>query len=79
MPVLAMIIIGAAAGFIATRMVKMDANVITTVSIGVLGAIIGGGVLRLILVIGGWMAGFVGAVLGALLLIWLWRTYGPTS
>ncbi|MEE9388087.1 MAG: GlsB/YeaQ/YmgE family stress response membrane protein [Paracoccaceae bacterium] len=79
MPVLAMIIVGAAAGFFATRMMKMNSNVITTVSIGVLGAIIGGGVLRLILVVGGWMAGFVGAVLGALLLIWLWRTYGPTS
>ncbi len=79
MPVLAMIIIGAAAGFFATRMMKMNSNVITTVSIGVLGAIIGGGLLRLILVVGGWMAGFVGAVLGALLLIWLWRTYGPTS
>jgi uncharacterized membrane protein YeaQ/YmgE (transglycosylase-associated protein family) len=23
----------------------------------------------------GWMPGFVGAVLGALLLIWIWKTY----
>ncbi len=77
MPVLAMIIIGAAAGFFATRMMKINSNVVTTVSIGVLGAILGSGVLRLILVIGGWMAGFVGAVLGAMILIWLWQKYGP--
>ena len=32
-------------------------------------------VLRALLTVTGWMAGFVGAVLGAMLLIWLWRTY----
>ncbi|PHQ97343.1 MAG: GlsB/YeaQ/YmgE family stress response membrane protein [Marinosulfonomonas sp.] len=77
MPVLALIIIGAAAGFLATRMMKLETNVISTVAIGVLGAVVGGLVLRFLLTVVGWLAGFVGAVLGAMLLIWLWRTYGP--
>jgi len=79
MPVLLLAIIGAAAGFIATRVMKLEANVITTISIGVLGALLGGLVLRVLLTIVGWAAGFVGAVLGAMLLIWLWRTYGPKT
>ena len=33
--------------------------------------------LRALLTVGGWMSGFVGAVLGSMLLIWLWRRYGP--
>jgi len=77
MPVLVLIIIGAAAGFLATRIMKIDTNVIATVAIGVFGALIGGLVLRVLLTITGWAAGFVGAVLGSMLLIWLWKTYGP--
>jgi len=77
MPVIALIIIGAAAGFLATRLMKIEADVITTVAIGIFGALIGGLVLRVLLTLTGFMAGFVGAVLGAMLLIWLWQTYGP--
>lgn len=70
-----LIIIGAAAGFIATRMMKIEADLLTTLAVGILGAIIGGLVLRFLLVLTGLAAGFVGAVLGALLLIWIWQTY----
>jgi len=70
-----LIIIGAAAGFIATRVMRVQTDVPTTIAIGVFGALIGGLVIRVLLTITGWMAGFVGAVLGAMLLIWLWRTY----
>ena len=75
MPIIALIIIGAAAGFIATRMMKVEADVPTTVAIGVFGALLGGFVLRFLITLTGWMAGFVGAVLGAIVLIWLWKTY----
>ena len=75
MPFVALIIIGAAAGFIATRLMKVEANLLTTVAIGVLGAVTGGLVLRLLATVTGWMGGFVGAVLGAVALIWLYRTY----
>ena len=77
MPLLALVIIGIAASFLATKLMKQEANVITTIAIGVFGALIGGLVLRILLTITGWAAGFVGAVLGAMLLIWLWRVYGP--
>ena len=75
MVVIYMLIIGAAAGFIATRVMDLDTNVPVTIAVGVLGAIIGGLVLRALLVIMGMAAGFIGAVLGALLLIWLYQTY----
>ncbi len=77
MTIVYLIIIGAAAGFIATRLMKVETGVATTISIGILGALVGGLVLRALLTVAGWMSGFVGAVLGAMLLIWLWRTYGP--
>lgn len=77
MPIIALIIIGAAAGFIATRLMKLEASIPTTIAIGVFGALIGGFALRFLIAITGFMAGFVGAVLGALALIWLWREYGP--
>ncbi|WIY26486.1 GlsB/YeaQ/YmgE family stress response membrane protein [Parasedimentitalea psychrophila] len=75
MPIIALIIIGAAAGFLATRLMRIDANVVTTVVIGMAGALIGGLLLRFLVTVMGMLAGFVGAVLGALLLIWLWQTY----
>lgn len=77
MPVIALIVIGAAAGFIATRLMRLETDLVTTIAIGIFGALVGGLVLRVLLTITGWMAGFVGAILGAMLLVWLWKTYGP--
>lgn len=75
MSVVALIIIGAAAGFLATRLMRIEADIPTTLLIGIAGAVVGGLVLRTLLAVMGWMSGFVGAVLGALLLIWVWKTY----
>lgn len=75
MGIIAMIIIGAAAGFLATRMLRIEADILTTVAIGVGGAVVGGLLIRFLLTVTGWLAGFVGAVLGAMLLIWLWQKY----
>ncbi|MFT3690411.1 GlsB/YeaQ/YmgE family stress response membrane protein [Paenirhodobacter sp.] len=77
MPILALIVVGAAAGFLATRLMKMETDIPTTVAIGVIGALLGGLVLRFLIALTGLAAGFVGAVLGAVALIWLWRIYGP--
>jgi len=75
MHVIALIIIGLAAGFIATRVLRIEADIITTMAIGIAGALIGGLVLQVLLSVMGMLAGLVGAVLGALALIWLWQTY----
>jgi uncharacterized membrane protein YeaQ/YmgE (transglycosylase-associated protein family) len=77
MHILALVVIGAAAGFIATRLMRLNTDLVSTIAIGIFGALIGGLVLRVLLTVTGWAAGFVGAVLGAMLLIWAWRTYGP--
>lgn len=75
MPIIILVIIGAAAGFLATRVMKVNTDVPTTIAIGVFGALMGGAVLRFLMMITGWAAGFLGAFLGAVLLIWLWKTY----
>ncbi|MCV6823250.1 MULTISPECIES: GlsB/YeaQ/YmgE family stress response membrane protein [Halocynthiibacter] len=73
--VIYLIIIGAAAGFIATRLMKVEANIVITMAIGIGGALIGGLLLRVLLSVLGIGAGLVGAILGAVLLIWLYQTY----
>mgnify|MGYP000011759597 CR=1 FL=1 len=75
MHVLYLIIIGAAAGFLATRLMDVETDVISTIAIGIAGALIGGLVLRFLLLLTGMAAGFIGAILGAVLLIWLYQTY----
>ncbi|HDR28514.1 GlsB/YeaQ/YmgE family stress response membrane protein [Rhodovulum sp.] len=75
MAIVFLIIIGAAAGFIATRLMRLEVDIPTTIAIGIFGALLGGFVLRMIMALTGFAAGFVGAVLGAMLLIWLYRLY----
>lgn len=75
MPILWLIIIGAAAGFLATRFMRVETGTVETVIIGIAGALIGGLILRFLLVVTGALAGLVGAVLGAMLLLWIWKTY----
>jgi uncharacterized membrane protein YeaQ/YmgE (transglycosylase-associated protein family) len=75
MSIVLLIIIGTAAGFLATRLMKLETDVPTTIVIGVTGALIGGLLLRTLVMVTGWMAGFVGAILGAIALIWLYKTY----
>ncbi|THH35064.1 GlsB/YeaQ/YmgE family stress response membrane protein [Aliishimia ponticola] len=68
-----LLIIGAAAGFLATRIMRVQLDVITTVVIGMVGALIGGLLLRLAAGVFGLLGGLVGAVLGAMLVLWLWQ------
>lgn len=75
--VLFLVILGAAAGFLATRIMRVQTDVLTTVVIGIVGALLGWLVLRVLIAVTGWALLAAGAVLGAVLLIWLWQTYGP--
>lgn len=75
MSIIALVIIGAAAGFVATRLMRIELDLLTTIAIGVFGALLGGLMLQGLAIVAGWLGGFVGAVLGAMALIWLWRRY----
>ncbi|MEP4196612.1 MAG: GlsB/YeaQ/YmgE family stress response membrane protein [Aliishimia sp.] len=73
MPILWLIIVGAAAGFVATRLLKIEADIITTIVIGMVGAILGGVMLQLAAGLLGLLGGLVGAIAGAMLVVWLWQ------
>ena len=75
MSVLFLIVIGVAAGFIASKVMKTDLSLVETIAIGVLGAIVGGFVLRTLIAAGSLIFGLVGAVVGACILIWLYQRY----
>ncbi|MCV2894201.1 MULTISPECIES: GlsB/YeaQ/YmgE family stress response membrane protein [Lentibacter] len=70
-----LIIIGAAAGFLATRMMRLETDIVTTMAIGIAGALIGGFLLRFLLSVMGMLGGLIGAVMGAMLVIWVWQKY----
>lgn len=73
--VLLLIIIGAAAGYVATRLMRVPVDLPTAMGIGVLGAVIGGLGLRMLVTMGGWVMTFVLALLGSLALIWVWQKF----
>ena len=71
MHILFLLVIGAAAGFLASRVMRVEMGTLATVMVGVAGALIGGFVIRLLLAATGAVAGFVGAILGAMIVIWV--------
>lgn len=75
MPLVALLIVGVAVGFLPTRILKVNLDTPSTVALGVLGALIGGLLLRGLTMLAGIGAGFVGALIGALVLIWAWKTW----
>ena len=48
---LALFIVGAAAGLIATRLMRIETDLVSTIAIGVLGALAGSMILRFIVMI----------------------------
>ena len=79
MPLLLVLIVGAAAGAVAVHFMKLNVSFWVAGAIGVLGALFGGIILRAIavLMLGASSVGslFVGGVIGAVVLIWIYRTY----
>ncbi|GHD99103.1 hypothetical protein U879_05225 [Defluviimonas sp. 20V17] len=70
-----LIAIGALAGYMATRMMDVEANPVVTIAIGIVGALLGALLLRALLFMIGALAGLLGALIGALLLIWIWQSF----
>ena len=69
------IIIGGLAGWIAEKMMKTDQGLLTNIILGILGAVVLNFILELIFgwEAVGWLWNLVIAVIGACLLIWLYR------
>jgi uncharacterized membrane protein YeaQ/YmgE (transglycosylase-associated protein family) len=69
------IIIGGLAGWVAERVMKSDMGILMNIVLGIVGALVLNAILRLANVIppGGWIWQFIIAVIGAVLLIWVWR------
>lgn len=67
------ILVGAVAGWIATRVMDLQLGLLQTVLLGMAGAFVGGLILRVVWAALGLFGGLLGAVLGAMALIWIWR------
>lgn len=73
-PILMLLVIGAAAGFVGTRLMRVTLDVPTTVLLGTLGAGLAWLALRLLMMLSGVVLMALGAVLATMALIWLWRS-----
>jgi uncharacterized membrane protein YeaQ/YmgE (transglycosylase-associated protein family) len=84
--IIAWLIVGALAGWIAGMVVKGDEGygVIGTIIAGILGALVGGWVLGLIMPDQDWMSGIniptiVAAIIGAIIVVFIWRAVAGRS
>lgn len=75
MELLYFVVVGAVAGFLASKMMKMDTGLVMTLVLGVVGGFVGGwGFGKLGLSLGGGMVGeIVVAAIGAVVLIWVYK------
>jgi uncharacterized membrane protein YeaQ/YmgE (transglycosylase-associated protein family) len=71
------IIIGGLAGWVAEKVMKSDMGLIMNIVLGIVGALVLNAILRAVGVIpeGGWFWYFIVALVGACLLIWVWRLF----
>jgi uncharacterized membrane protein YeaQ/YmgE (transglycosylase-associated protein family) len=77
---LAMLIIGAIAGWIAEQITKSDHGIFTNLLVGIAGAFVGGTIAELlqIPIIGFWRT-LIAATIGAILILFLWRSVRSRS
>lgn len=75
MPVVLLLVVGAAAGYVATRAMRVNVDLPSAMGIGMIGAVLGGLGLRLLLSAAPWFIMFVVAVLAAMGMIWLWQRF----
>ncbi len=63
-------VLGALAGYVGKRVLKLDLGLPQTIALGIVGALLGGLALRLLLAVLGAAAGFIGALLGVAMLVY---------
>lgn len=73
MGIIGWIIVGIIAGWIAEKIMGRDDSLIMNLIIGLVGAFVGGGILKLLNIGGsnGWILSIVTAVVGAVVLLWI--------
>jgi uncharacterized membrane protein YeaQ/YmgE (transglycosylase-associated protein family) len=69
------IIIGGLAGWAAEKVMKSDMGLVMNIVLGIVGALVLNAILAALGVItaDGWIVQFIVALVGACLLIWIWR------
>lgn len=72
---IATIIVGALAGWIAEKVMSARHGLLTNIVVGILGALVGNGLSRIVLgtTFDGWVGQMVTGAIGACLLIWAYR------
>jgi uncharacterized membrane protein YeaQ/YmgE (transglycosylase-associated protein family) len=73
MPIVLLVVVGALAGVFATRLMRMNTDLPTAMVIGVLGAFAGAMGFRFLVTSASWVGAFVLALIGSLLLLWIWQ------
>lgn len=73
---IATIIIGAIAGWLTEKIMKIDLGTIKSCGLGILGGVLGGAVLSLVngsSEVGGWITGVLVSVIGACVIVWVYK------
>ncbi len=75
-----MLIIGLLAGYIAEKVTASDHGLLTNLLVGIAGSFVGGTLAGLLNIdFQGWLGNLIVAAIGAILLLWVWRSFrGPS-
>ena len=75
-----MLIIGILAGYIAEKVTASDHGLLTNLLVGIAGSFVGGTLASLLNIdFQGWLGNLIVAAIGAILLLWVWRSVrGPS-
>jgi uncharacterized membrane protein YeaQ/YmgE (transglycosylase-associated protein family) len=72
---LGMLIIGTIAGWIAEKVTASDHGLLTNLLVGIAGSFVGGALAGLLgIQFYGWLGNLILAALGAVLILWVWRS-----
>ena len=72
---IAAIIIGGVAGWLAEQFMKSGMGLVMNIVLGIVGAAVASAILSVFGVhLGGWVGYLIAGFIGAVLLIWVWRT-----
>ncbi|MGH6866685.1 MAG: GlsB/YeaQ/YmgE family stress response membrane protein [Methyloceanibacter sp.] len=76
-----MLIIGIIAGYIAEKVTSSDHGLLTNLLVGIAGSFVGGTLAGLLNIeFYGWLGNLIVASVGAILVLWVWRSFrGPST